>query len=86
MPLEKGMTPVKLERMLPFLNKYPDRAAAGLLEAGFREGFKIPSTVPMVPPVSDNLRLALRHQGVVSAKLNKEVALGRMAGRFRFCH
>lgn len=31
---EKGTTPVRLEKMLPFLNRYPDRAAAVLLEAG----------------------------------------------------
>lgn len=77
------MTPVKLERMLPFLSRYPDREAAGLLKAGFRGGFRILSSVQEVPPVADNLRSALLHQGVVPAKLSKEVVLGRMAGPFR---
>lgn len=31
----KGRTPVKVERMRPFLGRYPDRAAAQLLEVGF---------------------------------------------------
>lgn len=76
------MTPVRLEKMLPFLNRYPDRAAAQLLESGFREGFQIPSSVREIQPVAENLRSALRHPEVVSAKLSKEVALGRMAGPF----
>lgn len=69
---------MKLERMLPFLSRHPDREVAVLLEARFREGFTTPSTVQEVPPVSGNLRSALAHEGVVSAKLNKEVSLGRI--------
>lgn len=50
MPVEKGTTPVKLEKMLPFLSRYPDRVVAGLLEAGFKEGFRIRSAVREVSP------------------------------------
>lgn len=35
--LEKGVTPVHLEKMLRFLPRYQDRAAAQLLEDGFEE-------------------------------------------------
>lgn len=78
MPVKKAMMPVKIEKMLPFLNRYPDIAVAGLLEEGFREGFYIPSEVQEVPPISTNVCSALLHQEVVSAKLFKEVALGRI--------
>lgn len=76
--------PVKVEKMSPFLNRYPGRVAAGLLVAGFREGFHILSEVREVPSVSYSLHSALLHPEpeVVSAKLSKEVALGRMAGPF----
>lgn len=80
--LEKGMMPVRLERMLPFLNRYLVRVAAHLLETGFKEGFRIPSSLREVLPVAENLRSALLHPEVVSAKLFKEVALGCMAGPF----
>ena len=45
-------------------------------------GFRIPCSLASVPPVARNLRSALRHPLVVSDKLHKEVALGRMAGPF----
>lgn len=82
MPVEKGTMPVKVEKMLPFLNRYPDTAMVELLEAGFREGFCIPSEVREIPPVSGNLHSTLLHQEVVSAEVFKEVALGCIAGPF----
>lgn len=78
--LTRGMTPVKVERMQPFLSKYPKRKAALLITEGFREGFKIPCSLAVVPPVARNLKSALQHPGVVGEKLEKEVALGRMGG------
>lgn len=68
--------------MQPFLSKYPDRKAALLITEGFREGFKIPCSLAVVPPVARNLKSALQHPGVVGEKLEKEVALGRMGGPF----
>ncbi|XP_077309137.1 uncharacterized protein LOC143928250 [Lithobates pipiens] len=68
--------------MLPFLSRYPDRVAARLLAEGFREGFRIPCDLKVVPPVARNLRSALQHPTVVDEKLGKEVALGRMGGPF----
>lgn len=53
--LTKGMTPVKVERMQPFFDRYPDREAAQLLGSGFSKGFQIPS----LKFLSRNLRLGL---------------------------
>lgn len=71
-----------VERMRPFLGKYPDRQAARLLEEGFTVGFRIPCNLAAVPPVPKNLKSALQHPEVVLEKLQKEVALGRMSGPF----
>lgn len=35
----RGVTPVKMERMLPYLTEYPNREAAAFLESDFRVGF-----------------------------------------------
>ncbi|XP_044128316.1 uncharacterized protein LOC122921997 isoform X1 [Bufo gargarizans] len=83
MVLERGRTPVRVERMQEFLDRYPDRAAARLLGEGFRWGFRIPAEVTAGPVVHKNLRSALEHADVVTEKLNREVALGRMAGPFK---
>lgn len=73
---------MQLEKMQGYLDRYPDRKAASLLEAGFRYGFRIPSEVPLVPRCLRNLRSAYEHPEVVGDKLLKEVQLGRMAGPF----
>lgn len=80
--LEKGMTPVKVEKMAPYLSRYPNRGAACTLWLGFKEGFPISSELADIPPVLANLRSAYEHPDVVSSKLQKEVSLGRMAGSF----
>lgn len=68
--------------MRPFLNRYPDREAARELGEGFSVGFRIPCSLTAIPPMAKNLRSALQNPGVVSEKLAKEVALGRMSGPF----
>lgn len=45
---EKGQTPVRVD-MSPFLNRYPDRAAALFLWEGFTEGFLIPCSLSYSP-------------------------------------
>ncbi|XP_066431505.1 uncharacterized protein [Eleutherodactylus coqui] len=80
--LRKGMTPVILEEMVPYLSRYPDREKAELLFKGFRDGFHIPPPVHGVPFSLKNLRSALEYPEVVTEKLMKEVRLGRMAGPF----
>lgn len=80
--LEKEKTPVKVEKMAPYLSRYPNREAARTLWLGFEEGFPIPSELADVPPVSANLRSAYDYSDVVSSKLQKEVPLDRMVGPF----
>lgn len=69
--------------MLPYLRAYPDRAAAVLLEEGFRDGFQIPCSALENLPVCGNLKSVLLRPEVVTSKLATEVALGRMAGPFK---
>lgn len=78
----RGTTPVRVERMRPFLSRYPDKHAAQLLDSGFTSGFKIPCSLEAAPPIAKNLRSALAHPTVVAEKLGKEIQLGRMAGPF----
>ncbi|PIO39553.1 hypothetical protein AB205_0008570 [Aquarana catesbeiana] len=81
--LAKGMTPMKVEKLAPFPSRYPNWVTACLLLIqGFSEGFSILCALSSIPPVTTNLRSARLHPSVVSAKLSKEVALGRMAGPF----
>lgn len=78
----RGSTPVKVQEMLPFLREYPDRAAAELLEFGFRDGFRIPCVSATLAGEFRNLSSVSVRPEVVSAKFLKEVSLGRMAGPF----
>ncbi|XP_041435508.1 uncharacterized protein LOC121399294 isoform X1 [Xenopus laevis] len=83
MGLEKGETPVILEAMVPWLNRYPKRDKAQLLREGFQFGFRIPGREGSEKGVSHkNLRSALADPALVMEKLHKEVGLGRMAGPF----
>lgn len=79
---KKGQTLVRVNRMAPFLNIYPDRPAAHLLWAGFTDGFVMPCSLTQIPPAADNLRSAKLHSEVVSAKLAKEILLGCLCGPF----
>lgn len=79
---QRGVTPVRVLRMLPFLEEYPNREAAVLLRDGFSLGFHIPCSA--LEPVGEprNLISAMSRPDVVFDKLSKEVGLGRMAGPF----
>lgn len=79
----RGRTLVRVEKMRLFLNRYPDRAAARMLASGFSEGFRIPCSLTEILPIARNLKSALLNPGVVSEKLAKEVALGRMGGPYK---
>lgn len=81
--LQKGKTPVNLPAMVPYLDRYPRREAARFLADGFAHGFRIPCSGPVTPsPRHQNLKSTRQFPQVVSAKLAKEVELGRMAGPF----
>lgn len=57
--LERGRTPVRVEKMAPFLSRYPDKAAAQFLMQGFTDGFPIPCSLSSIPPVVCNLHSAI---------------------------
>eukprot|EP00079_Xenopus_tropicalis_P012677 XP_002939985.2 PREDICTED: uncharacterized protein LOC100487960 isoform X1 [Xenopus tropicalis] len=81
-PLEKGVTPVKVREMLPWLSEYPDKEKAALLRDGFQFGFKIPAKRGTGGGSLKNLRSVRENPTLVLEKLQKEVKLGRMAGPF----
>lgn len=54
----RSRTPVRADRMAPFLNKYPDRQVAQLLREGFTEGFVILCSLTQIPLVANILRSA----------------------------
>ncbi|KAM4706799.1 NACHT domain- and WD repeat-containing protein 1 [Discoglossus pictus] len=56
--------------------------AARLLEAGFREGFRILCDTELQGSMGPNLLSASEFPGVASKKVQTEVQLGRMAGPF----
>lgn len=68
--------------MLPYLRAYPNRCDAAFLEAGFRDGFRIPGDGSGPVEFVKNLASVRLRPDVVSEKLAKEVSLGRMAGPF----
>lgn len=78
----KGRTPVSVQRMRPWLDIYPDREAAELLDAGFSQGFFIPYVLSRVPVFANNLKSARENPQVLREKVFKEVSLGRMFGPF----
>ncbi|XP_040294444.1 uncharacterized protein LOC121005739 [Bufo bufo] len=80
--LQKGQTPVRVERMVGHLNRYPNQELAEFLYSGFKFGFHIPSHPLPVLEKRKNLRSALQFPDIVTGKLAKEVSLGRMDGPF----
>ncbi|XP_067318612.1 uncharacterized protein [Anolis sagrei] len=68
--------------MVPWLRAYPDRAAASLLKEGFSSGFRIPAMGPRRSYTSGNLKSAAQMPEVLSGKIAKELAAGRIAGPF----
>lgn len=75
-------TPVKLHALCPLLEAYPQQAAARYLKDGFTFGFPIPFTGLRVAMDSGNLKSARERPDVVAAKIQKELAAGRIAGPF----
>lgn len=76
----KGTTPVKVKRRQPFLSRYPDRVAVRLLATGFGEGFHIPCSLAVVPPLTRNWKSALEHPGVVGEKIGEGSGFGSDGG------
>lgn len=78
----RACTPVRLERMRPWLDKYPDREKACFLLEGFANGFPLPSFWGEGCKVVGNLKSVELFPQVVRDKLLKELAEGRIEGPF----
>ncbi|XP_069595134.1 uncharacterized protein [Ranitomeya imitator] len=84
-PLQARLTtPVSVERMGPWLDKYPNKSAAGQLRSGFSYGFFIPFNWSPEPQSAPNLQSARELPNVLAEKLGKEIRLGRFRGPFNF--
>lgn len=76
-----GSTPVKVETMCPYLSVYQNKSIANELKNGFRFGFYLHYEGPRI---STNLVSVKDHPKVVKEKIDKEIALGRIAGPFNY--
>lgn len=74
-------TPVKVDRLKPYLSNYDEHKKAYLLN-GFTHGFKLEFHGFRGFQYSENLKSALDSSEIVSNKLGKEVETGRIAGPF----
>lgn len=75
-PLQKGVTPVRLEKKLRYLYR--------CLDQGFHFSFKNPSVVSEFGLFHRNLHSAWEHQEVVFQKPATEVLLNRMSAPFSY--
>jgi len=75
-------TPISVSVLKTLTQNYPNEADATLLVNGFTFGFRIPYSGQRIGRFSPNHASAKRLPHVVSDKLAKEVALGRVAGPF----
>ncbi|XP_067322974.1 uncharacterized protein [Anolis sagrei] len=79
---QKGPSPIRVGPLSGLLERYPDRAAAEYLLAGFTEGFRIPALGPRSPCLAANLKSVKGLESIVEQKINKEVREGRVLGPF----
>ncbi|XP_077119507.1 uncharacterized protein LOC143775353 isoform X2 [Ranitomeya variabilis] len=76
-------TTVSVERMGPWLDKYPNKSAAAQLRSGFSYGFFIPFNRSLESQSAPNLQSARELPNVLAEKLGKEIGLGRFRGPFK---
>ena len=77
--LNSIISPVNSKLFGEFLSGYPDDLREELVD-GFANGFSIGSTGPHNRPVALNLKTALANPRAVQAKIEKELAAGRVLG------
>ena len=75
-------TPIDVDTLEKELCNHPNRIFVTSLVKALRHGTRIGYTGPQTTRVSNNLISASQHPEVVSANLDKEVKLGRVAGPF----
>lgn len=70
--------------MCPYLSVYPNQSIADELKKGFRFGFYLHYEGPRISTTCTNLVSVKDHPKVVKEKIDKEIALGRIAGPFNY--
>ena len=80
--LHLGSSPIQFDTLEKHLKSYDKVDDASVLVKGFRDGFKIEYEGPRIASQCNNLRSAFDHPEALLDKIEKEVALGRMAGPF----
>ena len=79
----KYPSPIKVNNLLPLLDKYPNKAAASVLREGFVHGFKLGYEGLRVAREAKNLRSVYQLYDNTAEKIEKERSLGRIAGPFK---
>ena len=74
-----GVTPVKYSELKGELSGYDCNLSQFLLD-GFKYGFSLCYTGPISPQTCKNLKSAHQNPSILWAKINKEIAAGRVAG------
>ena len=75
-------TPINKQRLIYLLDSYPEQQTAQFLAKGFSEGFELYYSGPRLPVEFPNLQSVLSNLSIAQQKIDKEVALGRVAGPF----
>ncbi len=79
----KYASPLKIDKILPYLEQYPNKKAAKILKDGFSFGFKLGYRGPREARDSPNLKSVIQDPKSARQKLQKEIKLGRIAGPFQ---
>ena len=77
-----GPSPINVEKLTYYLDKYPNKEDANLLREGFTNGFRLQYTGNTFRSDVKNLKSADLHLNELKDKLLKEVKLGRIIGPF----
>lgn len=70
--------------MCPYLSVYSNQSIADELKNGFRFGFYLHYEGSKISTTLTNLMSVKVHPKVVKEKLDKEIAMGRIAGPFNY--
>ena len=79
----KYPSPIKLERLIPLLDIYPNKKSAEVLRAGFTDGFKLGFLGDRLFRNSPNLKSVRLDPDSALSKVMKEVKLNRIVGPFQ---
>ncbi len=73
-------SPLLVEKLIPWLNRYPDRQAARFLMNGLKDGFSLNADLDIAHVHFENLSSALQRPDIVLPLLAKEIRAGRLSG------